>query len=328
MKKVFLLTVFTLCLSFLLYNFTPKNLVLEWKTITPTNEPEVRSENAFARVGNQLFLFGGRKKQSLEVYDIKTNQWKKAASVPMEMHHFQAIEYKGEIYVLGAFTGDYPHETPIPRIYIYNPKKDKWREGAEIPAGRRRGAAGVTVYKDKIYLVCGITDGHWDGHVTWLDEYDPKTNTWKVLPDAPRGRDHFQAAVVGDQMLVAGGRRSTQKIGRVLDLTIGEVDVYDFKNATWKTLPASQNIPTQRGGCTSVTLGEQILVIGGESPQKLAHNQTEAFNFKTNTWQTLSPLKTGRHGTQAVVYKDKIYIVAGAANQGGGPEINSMEVLE
>ncbi|QHT66144.1 galactose oxidase [Rhodocytophaga rosea] len=326
MKKTIILTFIITCASLPLYQFSWKQPLAAWKTITPAAEN--RSENAFARVGDQFFLFGGRKKQTVEIYDAKAGTWKKGANVPMEMHHFQAIDYKGEVYVLGAFTGDYPHETPIPAIQIYNPKTDKWREGAQIPEGRRRGAAGVAVYKDKIYLVCGITDGHWDGHVTWVDEYDPKTDSWKVLPDAPRGRDHFQAAIVGDQMLVAGGRRSTAKINQVLNLTIGEVDVYDFKKGTWTTLPAEKNIPTQRAGCTSVTIGNQVIVIGGESPQKLAHNQTEAFNMKTNTWETLPSLQTGRHGTQAVVYKNKVYIAAGSANQGGGPEINSMEVLE
>jgi N-acetylneuraminic acid mutarotase len=77
-----------------------------------------------------------------------------------------------------------------------------------------------------------------------------------------------------------------------------------------------------------VVLGNQVLIIGGESPQKLAHNQTEAFDFKTNTWQTLAPMQTGRHGTQAIVHQGKVYIAAGSANQGGGPEINSMEVME
>jgi hypothetical protein len=29
-----------------------------------------------------------------------------------------------------------------------------------------------------------------------------------------------------------------------------------------------------------------------------------------------------------VVYKNKVYTAAGSANQGGGPEINTLEVLE
>jgi N-acetylneuraminic acid mutarotase len=279
-------------------------------------------------VGDKFYLFGGRKKESVDVYDPKTNAWAAAAPVPMEMHHFQAVAYKGEIYVAGAFTGDYPHETPIPRMYIYNPGKNQWRAGAEIPAARRRGSGGAVVYRDKIYLVCGITDGHYDGHVTWVDAYDPKINKWEALPDAPQARDHFQAAVVGDQLLVAGGRRSTQRTGHVADLTIPEVDVYDFAKGAWKTLPASGNIPTQRASCTAVTLGNQVLIIGGESTQKVAHNQTEAFDFRTGTWQTLPPLQTGRHGTQAVSLGDKIYIAAGIGNAGGGPELSSLEVLE
>ncbi|MDJ1479562.1 kelch repeat-containing protein [Cytophagaceae bacterium YF14B1] len=315
-----------LVLSLISFTFLQKEA--KWKTLTPASEPELRSENAFVRVDNQFYLFGGRKKESMYVYNPASNEWRKLGVVPLEMHHFQAIAYKGEIYVLGAFTGDFPHETPIPNIYIYNPKKDQWRKGTEIPANRRRGAAGVTIYQNKIYLVNGITDGHWDGHVNWLDEYDPETGKWSILPDAPHVRDHVQAAVSGNQLFIAGGRRSTQKIGHVLDLTVPEVDIYDFTKKRWRTLPKEQNIPTQRAGCTSVTLGDQIVVIGGESPQKLAHNQTEAFDFKTQSWHALAPMQTGRHGTQALVYNQKIYIAAGSANQGGGPELNSLEVFE
>ena len=164
--------------------------------------------------------------------------------------------------------------------------------------------------------------------MSWFDEYNPATNAWKILPDSPRPRDHFQAAVVGDRVVVAGGRRTTQRTGHVLDLTVPEVDTYDFKTNAWKTLPASGNLPTQRAGCTAVALDGRVIVIGGESPQKLAHNQTEALDLGSNTWQTLPALQTGRHGTQAVVHGKRVFIAAGSANQGGGPEINSLEVLE
>jgi len=44
-----------------------------------------------------------------------------------------------------------------------------------------RGAAGAVVYKDKIYLVGGNTDGHSGGFVGWLDEYDPATGDWRAI---------------------------------------------------------------------------------------------------------------------------------------------------
>ena len=328
MKKPLFLSPLLIFFSLLLFNFYLKKPAPQWKIVETQNLPEARHENAFVRIGDTFYLVGGRTLKPVEAYDTRAKQWKKGAMAPLEMHHFQAVSYKGEIYVLGAFTGNFPHETPIPSIYIYNPRIDQWREGSEIPEGRRRGAAGVTVYQDKIYLISGIIDGHYDGHVPWFDEYDPATGVWRVLPDAPRARDHFQAAVAENQLVLAGGRRSSHKIGQVLNLTVPEVDVFDFKTNTWKTLPAAQNIPTQRAGCAAITMGSKVLIIGGESPQKLAHNQTEAYDVRSNSWQSLAPLQTGRHGTQAVLYKNKIFIAAGSANQGGGPELNTMEVLE
>lgn len=299
-----------------------------WETLAPQNDCTNRHENGLAAVNDKLVLLGGRGMKPVESFDPTTNTWKKLVETPLEMHHFQAVTYKDEVWVVGAFTGGYPHETPIPNIYIFNPVKNEWRIGPEIPADRRRGAAGVFVYKNKIYVVCGIQDGHWDGHVNWLDEYDPKSDQWKKLADAPHARDHVQAVVIDDKIYVAGGRRSTARIGQVLNTTEGAVDVYDFKTQQWSTLPEKLNLPTLRAGNASVVSGKKLLVIGGESGEQVpAHNEVEAFNTKTMAWETLPDLNQGRHGTGAVNVNGKIYIVAGSGNRGGGPELNSIEVM-
>jgi hypothetical protein len=299
-----------------------------WQAIEPANLPEKRHENAMATANGKIYLLGGRGIKPVDEYDPKKDTWRTMSDSPLEMSHFQAVTYKNEIYVLGAFTGGYPHETPIPHIYIFNPVKNEWRKGAEIPKNRLRGAAGAFAMNDKIYLICGIQDGHWDGQVAWFDEYDPATGEWKVLPDAPRPRDHVQVAVVGKKLLVAGGRLSTARINQVINTTIQETDVYDFSTGKWTALPAESNIPTMRAGNTAVAFGDRILVIGGESgSQVAAHNEVEAFNISTNKWEKLPSLHQGRHGTQAVMLNKKIYVAAGSANRGGGPELNDMEVL-
>lgn len=299
----------------------------DWQTVETTNTCTKRHENSLTAVGGKLIVLGGRGDRPVESFDPRTRKWTRLADAPMEMHHFQAITYNNEVWVLGAFTGGFPHETPIPDIYIFNPTKKEWRKGPQIPEDRRRGAAGAFVYKNKIYLVCGIQDGHWDGHVAWLDEYDPKTDTWKKLPDAPRARDHVQAVVTDDKIYVAGGRTSTARIGNVLETTLAPVDVYDFKTGKWTTLPESLDIPTQRAGNATVVLDKKVIVIGGESGAQVpAHSEVEAFNTKTGKWETLPPLKQGRHGTGAVVINGKIYTAAGSGNRGGGPELNDVEV--
>ncbi|MBE9466545.1 Kelch repeat-containing protein [Dyadobacter subterraneus] len=300
-----------------------------WKAIEPENLPVKRLENAMAEANGKLYLLGGRDIKTVDEYDPKKNTWVSLSKTPLEMSHFQAVSFKDEIYVVGAFTGGYPHETPIPNIYIFNPIKNEWRKGPEIPENRRRGAAGAFVLNDKIYVICGIQDGHWDGQVAWFDEFDPATNTWKQLPDAPRKRDHIQVAVVDNKLYVAGGRLSTARINQVLNTTIAEVDVYDFKTGKWETLDPSNNIPTKRAGNTTVALGHKVLFIGGESDaHEVGHNEVEAFNTHTRKWEKYPSLLQGRHGTQAVTMHKKVYIAAGSGNRGGGPELNTLEVLE
>ena len=321
MKNIFLLTS-------LLIALLSSCLAQEWETLVTANTCTQRHENALAAVQDKLILLGGRGIKPVESYDVRSQRWTQHVETPLEMHHFQAVTYNDEVWVLGAFTGGYPHEAPIPDIYIFNPEKNAWRKGPEIPADRRRGAAGAFVHRGKVYMVCGIQDGHWDGHVGWLDEFDPETGRWKKLADAPHVRDHVQAAVIDDKLYIAGGRRSTARIGQVLNLLEPAVDVYDFRTGSWTTLPESKNLPTLRAGNASVVRGKDLLVIGGESDTQVpAHSEVEVFNTRTKAWEKHAPLKAGRHGTGAVNVNGKIYVVAGSGNRGGGPELNSIEVL-
>jgi N-acetylneuraminic acid mutarotase len=299
-----------------------------WETLATQNECTARHECTMTNVNDQLVLLGGRGLRPTEVFDIKTDTWETFEEPPLEMNHLQAVNYKGDVYVMSSFTGGYPHETPIPNIYIFDMKSKKWNKDAEIPTDRLRGSAGVVVHNDKIYMICGIIDGHYDGHVAWFDEYDPIKKTWTKLPDAPHARDHFSGTILDNKLYVAGGRRSSAKIGKVLELTEPAVDVFDFKTQTWSTLPSELNIPTQRAGSMAVSLKNSIVIIGGETSQLLAHNQVESYNPKLKKWTTLAPLNMGRHGTGAALVKDKVYIVAGSKNRGGGPEINTIEVLQ
>ncbi|MCP5117834.1 MAG: galactose oxidase, partial [bacterium] len=67
--------------------------------------------------------------------------------------------------------------------------------------------------------------------------------------------------------------------------------------------------------------------MGGETAQKPAHAETQRLDAKTGKWTQQAPLNRGRHGTQAAVINNKIYIAAGSGNRGGGPELSSTEVF-
>lgn len=298
-----------------------------WTVVETENEPLARHENAFVELNGNFFLIGGRNNKPINIYDPNTNTWTEGETPPLEMHHFQALAFDDKIYVLGAFTGKFPHETPIPDVYTYTPTTDQWDTVATIPEDRRRGAAGASVYQGKIYVVGGIQDGHYDGHVTWFDEFDPANKSWTKLPDAPRPRDHFQSAIMDNKLFVAGGRNTSAKTEQTMELTIPEVDVFDFSANQWYSL--ENPLPTERAGTTSVVIGNQLFVIGGESGSQVpGHDEVEVWNAATNRWEKVPSLIQGRHGTQADVFQGKIYIAAGSGNRGGGPELTSLETIQ
>lgn len=297
-----------------------------WEMLECNGSPNARHENSFVEVDGKFYLMGGRRIQPVDIFDPKSNSWTSGAEPPIEVHHFQAVAFEGKIYIIGAMTGNYPRESPVEQILIYDPRSDAWEMGDTIPEDRRRGSAGVVVIEDKAIVLSGIIDGHWDGHVPWVDQYDFKTGKWTILADAPRPRDHFHAALHENKIYCAGGRNSSKKTNQTFELTIPEVDVYDINANSWTSLPKANNLPTERAGTSSAFFGQKLFVIGGESASlKTAHGVVEAYDTGNKTWHRLDSLVRGRHGSQAIVYEGAIYIAAGCGNRGGSAELTSIE---
>ncbi|KAA1260177.1 N-acetylneuraminate epimerase [Rubripirellula obstinata] len=302
--------------------------VQNWTPLETTNLPDKRHEAAFVECGGRFYLLGGRKVKPVDIFDPATGTWTKGSRPPMEIHHFQPVVWDNKILIAGAMTGAYPREVSLDRILIYEPAADQWTWGAEIPESRRRGGAGSVIHGGYLYLVSGIQNGHWDGWVPWLDRFDLENQTWEKLPDAPRSRDHFQAAVIDGEIYAAGGRRSSASTKQVFDLTIQEVDVYEIETQKWRTLPESSNLPIPRAGCFSFVLGSDLLVAGGESMlQRTAHNEVHALNTETGKWSLMSRFDRGRHGTGIASWENRLYTVAGSGGRGGSPELDTTETL-
>lgn len=282
-----------------------------------------------ASVGGKGYLMGGRGVKPVEEFDPETRSWRKLGPTPLEMHHFQPVAHGNRIYVLTAMTGKYPTETPLDSVYVFDPASDAWQRGPEIPPERRRGAAGAVVHDGKFYLACGIVNGHTSGTVPWFDEFDPASNTWRQLPDAPRARDHFSAVVSQGRLYLVGGRdTSYHEAGNFtafFGAVIPQVDVYDFSSGEWTTLPQHLPVPTAAGGL--VESGGAIYYFGGETDQDLAHAETQRLDPGTGEWGLVAPLRRGRHGGGAAVLDGRIYVAAGSGGRGGGPELSSTEVF-
>jgi hypothetical protein len=284
-----------------------------------------RHECSFVQAGDKFYLFGGRENaQSIDIYDYTTNTWNTLAnSAPFEFNHFQAVEYEGLIWVIGAYkTNSFPSETPADFIWTFNPATQEWVQGPEIPATRKRGSAGLVVHNDKFYVLAGNTNGHSGGYVSWFDEYDPHTGIWTELPDAPRARDHFHSAVINGKLYAASGRLSGGPEG-VFSPVVSEIDVYDFATESWSTLPSILDIPTPRAGAIVANFEDKLIIAGGESLASTdAFSITEIFDPIAQSWSLGAPLINQRHGTQGIVSGGGLFVAGGSPVRGGGNQKN------
>jgi N-acetylneuraminic acid mutarotase len=312
----------------LFFSFNQDTEGQNWSSVETTGALHPRQECGFMSCKGKFYLLGGRGLQPVDIFDPATGIWSEGAVPPVEMHHFQAVRYGEQIYVMGAFTGAYPNEKPLDHIYIYDTVKDEWIRGDPIPEERQRGSAGVVTYRGELYMICGTRDRLNGANTSWADRYDPRTGNWKKLADAPRARIDFHAGICNGMIYAVGGKNTSGYIGQTSDETIAEVDVFTIDSGRWRTLPASQNLPTGRSGCTTVVIMDHLLVIGGESmAQEEACNVVEGFDVERGVWETWDSLEQGRSGTQAFMCVGCVFIAAGSQARNGGQLLTSIESL-
>ncbi|MCR9014611.1 LamG-like jellyroll fold domain-containing protein [Aquiflexum gelatinilyticum] len=298
-----------------------------WNIVNENQNYSERHEASFVQAGENFYVMGGRENsKTIDVYDYHQDSWRALSGVaPVSFNHFQATEYKGYIWVIGAFEDNaFPNEKPATHVWIFDPVLEQYFQGPEIPEDRRRGSAGLVVHNDKFYVIAGNKLGHNGQYVPYFDEFDPSTGIWTVLGDAPRPRDHFHAVTIGNKIYVASGRLSGGP-GGTFGPVIKEVDVYDFETETWSTLPSSLDIPTPRAGAVVANFENKLLIAGGEIPgvgNELALNITEIFDPQTQTWSTGPNLNFRRHGTQGIVSGKGLFVAGGSPNRGSGSQRN------
>lgn len=303
----------------------------KWDLISTNGAPNARHENGFAEFEGKFYVFGGRRIQPTNIYDPKTNTWTNASPPPMEIHHFQPVIIGDEIWLFGTMTGEFPREVPLKTVYIYHPATDTWKEGPKIPQARRRGGAGCVLHTDGwIYVVGGIIDGHHSGTQSWFDRINPATGEWQILPDTLHKRDHAPAAIVNNKLYFLAGRETGRHNGTnyddVFTAVIPEVDCYDFASGTWSTCDQPIPIPTAAGGMGIID--GKIYYAGGETGRPEAYTETQVFDPKTGNWSTHSHLNEQRHGTNALVYNNAMWIAVGSGARGGEPELRSLEKFQ
>jgi N-acetylneuraminic acid mutarotase len=145
----------------------------------------------------------------------------------------------------------------------------------------------------KIYAVGGYNNAG-------FEEYDVKSNVWRVLPAIPTRRAFPAAAVVARRIYVIGGLA-----GR--DQTLASVECFDLDARNWQHCA---DLPTPRNRLAAVALAGKILVIGGMDEHGNS-SAVEEFDPGSNRWRSRAGLLTPRHGLSAVTVGEKVLVLGG-----------------
>lgn len=289
----------------------------EWGTRAALIVP--RAEHAAVALNDKVYIVGGDTPSgvtnSLHLYDPKTNGWTPLATKPgTAVNHPAAAAVNGKLYVFGGLV-----QWPAPavaEVWEYDPANSMWTEKTPMPRGR--GAMGVAVADDKVYLFGGLAAG---AAVKDVGVYDPAMDSWEDLSithPMPTARDHFAAVAAPNGLLYAIGGRQVS-----IDSVVGTVEAFDPVERRWLT--GYPNMPTARGGHAAGLMHGRIVVVGGEGANNPAgvFMQAQEFDPISNTWRALTNMPAGRHGTMAVVIDHTLFIPGGGGTEGGSTS-NSM----
>ncbi len=152
--------------------------------------------HAAAAVGGKIHLLGGCHTGDWQIlsavhqaYDPAADKWERKADLPLPTGWSMPAVHGGKIYLFG---GGYRKEgqgiTSTDGAWVYDPATDKWSVIRRLPEVRMNGFAAAA--GDFIYISLGYNrqGGEYKGVVeeyksTW--RYDPKTDTYKRVADAP-----------------------------------------------------------------------------------------------------------------------------------------------
>ncbi|MEM7153893.1 MAG: kelch repeat-containing protein [Myxococcota bacterium] len=288
----------------------PSSVDGQWVTFAPVAGGP-RQETSVVALEGEVYVLGGIAEDlsisaAVEAYDPTMEAWRNVAELPVPMHHPNAAVVDGRIHVVGFLTGfDFAVDG---RAFAYDPSADTWTETTPMPVGTERGASGMAVIDQTIFVIGGLREGT---AVTNAWAYDCTADLWLPMADLPQPRDHMVAGAIGDLVYVAGGRDGT------IEGHSDRLFIYDPANDEWSEGPP---MPTSRGGQAGAVRGRQLFVAGGEGNAGAATGVFESWEvFEPDVgWTVLDPMPTPRHGTGAAVLGEIVFIPGGATTEAFG----------
>jgi N-acetylneuraminic acid mutarotase len=177
------------------------------------------------------------------VYTLSGQSWKTLPPLRHPRAAAAAATASGRLVVVGGQADD----RLVPSVEVFD--GHRWSDGAPIPTPREHLAA---VSDGRYVYAVGGRRLSSSKNLATLERYDPVADRWQRLPSMPAPRGGFGAAVVGGNLVAAGGETPTGALRTVAS--------YNFRSRRWSTLAP---LPFAVHGEAVTAVGRSVYVIGG-----------------------------------------------------------------
>jgi hypothetical protein len=274
--------------------------------------------------------------------------WQARTPAPTARQEVASTVLDGKVWVLGGLTASGASTV----VETYDPVADKWTTGPPLPLAVHHEAA--TVYRGEVVVLGGFVDAGSLYAQATDRAFALRNGAWVELPRLRRPRGAAAAAVVGDSLILVGGRDAAGLVaptevfdgtgwhdaaaiptprdhlaavsdghsvfavgGRFVNpgSTTAVLERYDPKGDAWERL---RPMPTARGGLGATLVGGRIVTAGGEDPTG-TFAEVEAYDIAAATWSALPPLPTPRHGMAVEHVANQVLALVGGTAYGVAP---------
>ncbi|HKO38769.1 MAG TPA: kelch repeat-containing protein [Solirubrobacterales bacterium] len=230
----------------------------------PTKLPVGLNHAMVAAHGGKLYVAGGFLEGNEETdlffsYDPATKEWSKLPPMKLARGGGAAVTIGKNLYVIGGGPNPYGVEEPkppIPRLEVFDFRKQTWSVAAAPPVGVHH--TGAAVVDGKIYL----TGGRFGDEVSTaaFSSYDPARDRWTRLPDLPQGKISSLSTVTADGRVVVIGGDDEEGWEDGGGFVSPMAWAYDPRTREWTRLP---DLHVERHAFTAATVGDRIYAITG-----------------------------------------------------------------
>ena len=295
-------------LSSLLFNIYSANSNIVNSNATTVNDSQLwnnsigsiasaRASHGVVVKNNSIYVIGGKDRNGnqidlVEVYNTKTRNYEKKASMPEALSGFATEIIGDNIYCIGGTNG----ESVVSSVYVYNVVSNTWSKKSDLPMPLTNMSS--VVLNGNLYCIGG--SGELDVY-NKMYMYDMDSDSWIEKGEMNIYREGFSAVAINGKIYALGGTDKTT--------THNTAEVYDPNTNSWTLI---EDMLSPRMFFDSVYLNGYIYCVGGMSDYGIESMTVDVYDVSNNKWSTKGSISTGVYDYELFESDGFIYLIGGA----------------